>query len=444
MIMKEFVDGKYEEENREIPPKEKFLYLLNDLRIFTEDEQKQKIEEMNELIDEISEDEFESVLSKEIFDKIYEMIEKKKLSMGNAILLLKRIEYCTLLKRIWNEDYHLSLLRKMIKKMMKEEERKKEKKNEMLLVDLCECYAMPQEYEMPKELLDVCVPCLLKVALNKERSKEAQREVEMALITLNCIYSFEVIEKEMFLNEIKEIIQYHQEHHNLTWLAYQSAWQFLIERLYNNNNLKRAVVNELRFVKEATNELEELTKYVNWKKEKGQKETKEIRILKRWQCLISVNFCDCRSDKNECVDLIECIIRLYWAARDTYAEIVKKCFDIFAEMMRQLQLSVIADYFLKGGAFGFALWEIQQSTLNDEISCGCMRFFLETSISLKSKMANETDEAKRKVIKKETLDKMEEEGYEDAIASFHKKFDYLNSCYFSRLAKNIADYFVNI
>eukprot|EP00770_Monocercomonoides_exilis_P006169 MONOS_6139.1-p1 / transcript=MONOS_6139.1 / gene=MONOS_6139 / organism=Monocercomonoides_exilis_PA203 / gene_product=unspecified product / transcript_product=unspecified product / location=Mono_scaffold00189:72019-73460(+) / protein_length=285 / sequence_SO=supercontig / SO=protein_coding / is_pseudo=false len=284
--MKEFVDGKYEEGTREIPRKEKFLYLLNDLRKFSEDEQKQKIEEMNELIDEMNEDEFENI-------------------------------------------------------------------------------------DMPQKLLKVCMPCLLKVASNKERSKEARREGEMALITLNRIYSFEVIEKEMFLNEIKEIIQYHQEHHNLTWLAYQS-------------------------------------------------------------------------DKNECVDFIECITRLCRAARDTHAEIIKKCFDIFAEIMKQLQLSVIANFFLKSDAFDLALGKILQSTLNDAISCGCMRFFLETSISLKSKMANETDEAKRKVIKKETLDKMEEEGYEDAIASFHKKFVYLNCCYFSRLAKNIADYFVNI
>ncbi|KAH7822118.1 uncharacterized protein MONOS_6139 [Monocercomonoides exilis] len=357
---------------------------------------------------------------------------------------MKHIGYCNELKRFWNQDFLCSMLCKKIIKMIVKEANKNDKKNEILFADLFECYVMLQDIDMPQKLLKVCMPCLLKVASNKERSKEARREGEMALITLNRIYSFEVIEKEMFLNEIKEIIQYHQEHHNLTWLAYQSAWQFLIERLYNNNNLKRAVVNELRFVKEATNELEELTKYVNWKKEKGQKETKEIRILKRWQCLISVNFCDCRSDKNECVDFIECITRLCRAARDTHAEIIKKCFDIFAEIMKQLQLSVIANFFLKSDAFDLALGKILQSTLNDAISCGCMRFFLETSISLKSKMANETDEAKRKVIKKETLDKMEEEGYEDAIASFHKKFVYLNCCYFSRLAKNIADYFVNI
>ncbi|KAH7818384.1 uncharacterized protein MONOS_8091 [Monocercomonoides exilis] len=67
----------------------------------------------------------------------------------------------------------------------------------------------------------------LLVALSKEENEEAQKEVEMALLVLGNA-GYQEIEQELFLTEIKEIIKYHQVHRNLTQLAYQSAWQFLM------------------------------------------------------------------------------------------------------------------------------------------------------------------------------------------------------------------------
>ncbi|KAH7814923.1 uncharacterized protein MONOS_11123 [Monocercomonoides exilis] len=74
-------------------------------------------------------------------------------------------------------------------------------------------------------LLSICVPRLLNVALEKKENEEAQKEVENALVALSSVWMMNKKTKKMCSNDIKEIIQYHQENHNLTRLAYQSAWQ---------------------------------------------------------------------------------------------------------------------------------------------------------------------------------------------------------------------------
>ncbi|KAH7823793.1 uncharacterized protein MONOS_17582 [Monocercomonoides exilis] len=99
---------------------------------------------------------------------------------------------------------------------------------------------------------------LLKVAKRKEEDEETQKEAEMALMTLSHQNEYQSIEQKLYLNEIKEIIQYHQQHNNLTQLSYQSAWQFLIERLPQGSKLAKTTVNELHFVREATRGLNEL------------------------------------------------------------------------------------------------------------------------------------------------------------------------------------------
>ncbi|KAH7828412.1 uncharacterized protein MONOS_15190 [Monocercomonoides exilis] len=109
----------------------------------------------------------------------------------------------------------------------------------------------------------MCVSCLLKVTLKKEEDEETQKEVEMALLALSCIYSHYEIEQKQYLNEIKEIIHYHQEHHNLTRLAYLYAWEFLILRLNTDKSLNEVIVNELHFIREARREIEDLSKCVD-------------------------------------------------------------------------------------------------------------------------------------------------------------------------------------
>eukprot|EP00770_Monocercomonoides_exilis_P006194 MONOS_6164.1-p1 / transcript=MONOS_6164.1 / gene=MONOS_6164 / organism=Monocercomonoides_exilis_PA203 / gene_product=unspecified product / transcript_product=unspecified product / location=Mono_scaffold00190:82399-83137(-) / protein_length=199 / sequence_SO=supercontig / SO=protein_coding / is_pseudo=false len=154
--------------------------------------------------------------------------------------------------------------------MIDDENKKKEEKNEKLLVDLCELYIMAYELAIPGSMLFICLPCLLAAALNEEESEEAQKDVEMALFALSNIGKYDEVERESYLIEIAEIIEYHQEHHNLTQLAYQCAWQFLVNRFYNDKSLEGVIANELHFAREAARELEELSKCVDWKrKEEG-------------------------------------------------------------------------------------------------------------------------------------------------------------------------------
>ncbi|KAH7825141.1 uncharacterized protein MONOS_17473 [Monocercomonoides exilis] len=129
-------------------------------------------------------------------------------------------------------------------------------------------------------MLSINLPCLLKVALNKEENEETQKEVEIALMALNNIGYDKFIEQKLYLDEIKEIIKYHQKHFNLTRLAYQSAWEFLIKLMHIFETSKEVITNELHLGREAARELEELRKCVDWKREKeegnGEGEAKEI------------------------------------------------------------------------------------------------------------------------------------------------------------------------
>ncbi|KAH7827005.1 uncharacterized protein MONOS_17350 [Monocercomonoides exilis] len=179
--------------------------------------------------------------------------------------------------------------------------------------------------------------CLLKIALNKQEDEETQKEVELALLALNNTGLIKN-DKELHLNKITEIIKYHQEHHNLTQLAYQSAWRLLVNRLWVDNCLEEVIVNELHFVREAARELEELSKCVDWTrkdKENGGKEEKK--------------------------------------------------------------------------------------ELNKEGD-------------------DEMEEEERKATKRKVLEKMEEEGYEDAVASFHEIFDFLKGEFGPDLSFHISDY----
>ncbi|KAH7819256.1 uncharacterized protein MONOS_2887 [Monocercomonoides exilis] len=205
--------------------------------------------------------------------------------------------------------------------MISEEEQKKEGKNEKLLADLCECY-ISLNYLLSSEMISICVPCLLKVALKKEESEEAQEEVEVDLLALSIVKYYN-IERNMYLNEIREIIKYHQEHHNLTHLAYQYAWRFLINRLHRDESLEEVIVNELHFGKEAARELEELRKNVDWtrKEDERGKETKEVLVITGWMRTIKFYFDSCKLWNEEYVELIGSVVQIYRTAKDNYEEI---------------------------------------------------------------------------------------------------------------------------
>ncbi|KAH7820054.1 uncharacterized protein MONOS_7571 [Monocercomonoides exilis] len=326
--------------------------------------------------------------------------------------------------------------------MISDENEKKVGKNEMLYADLCLCY-LSLRNNCWTELLTICMQCLLKVALKKEESEEVQKEVEMALLTLSDIEYYNV-ERELFLDEIKEIIIYHQEHRNLTQLAYQSAWGFLTNRLFNDENLEEVIVNDLHFVREARREMEELMKYVYWKREKEErgKEGKEEIILSKWLQNLGKFLFFSRLRNEEYSVLVKSIVLAFRSAKDNYRDICSQCVESFSYSV--INKNVKVEDLLKRGAVSLILEEICRPTLNDFVTYESLEFFVKISKKLKEEEEDEMEEAKRKGSKRKAFEKIEEEGYEDIIICFHERFDFLNRDRFGVLSLCISDYFVNV
>eukprot|EP00770_Monocercomonoides_exilis_P004247 MONOS_4228.1-p1 / transcript=MONOS_4228.1 / gene=MONOS_4228 / organism=Monocercomonoides_exilis_PA203 / gene_product=unspecified product / transcript_product=unspecified product / location=Mono_scaffold00110:17323-18600(-) / protein_length=315 / sequence_SO=supercontig / SO=protein_coding / is_pseudo=false len=299
----------FEDRIRMMTKSEKFSKLFHELERCREDEQKQKIKEMNEMINEMDFEEFKSVFTVELFNKIHQMIEEKTFSLENALMLLKHAGYYKELKYFSYYYFDYSLLSERMKEMMIDENEKKKERNEKILTDICECYLYLKDGTISR-LPYACVTCLLKVALKKDETEEAQKEVEMALLALSCIRAESEIEQKLYLNEIKEIIKYHQEHQNLTRLTYQSAWGFLINRFYNDESLENLIMNELHFGREARRELEELSMCIDWKrKEERGKEAKEAIVIERWIYAIDNYLTWCALWSEEFVSLLRSIVQ---------------------------------------------------------------------------------------------------------------------------------------
>ncbi|KAH7818430.1 uncharacterized protein MONOS_18672 [Monocercomonoides exilis] len=423
----------------------KFTELFSQLSYSSDDEQREKIEEMNEVMGKMNKEEFMSVFTKDLSNRMKEMTDEKILSMENAILLLKHVGYWKVLKCIYDFEVSDIFLSDRFQEMIIDEEEKKEGKNEKLLVDLCECYLSLSDMTFFK-IHSICIPCLLKVAMRKEENEEAQKEVEMALLALSVIDAYFPIYQELYLNELKEIVKYHQEHHNLTRIAYQSAWKFLIKRIIFAKSLVDVVVNELHFARESRRELEELTRYIDRKKEKEEdkkgKEVKEVHIIGGWLYMLKSFFLFFRLRKEGLLMPLSSVVHMYRAARENYGEISEQCISVIKTAAGNRDMKIYG--LLKIGAIDAFLEEIQQPTLNDEVIFDCLNFFLNVSNRLKEKTDNEMEEAKRKATKRKVLEKMEEEGYEDFIIGFHKKLFYFNNDLYYQLSLNVSDYFVNV
>eukprot|EP00770_Monocercomonoides_exilis_P009664 MONOS_9616.1-p1 / transcript=MONOS_9616.1 / gene=MONOS_9616 / organism=Monocercomonoides_exilis_PA203 / gene_product=unspecified product / transcript_product=unspecified product / location=Mono_scaffold00403:1710-2760(-) / protein_length=301 / sequence_SO=supercontig / SO=protein_coding / is_pseudo=false len=300
--------------------------------------------------------------------------------------------------------------------MISEEEKKKEGKNEKLLVDLYECYLV-LIYDFTSELHSICVPLLLKAAMNKEERKGSQKDVEIALLALSCISENRKVPEELYLNEIREIIKYHQEHHNLTRLSYQSAWLFLINRFGDDNSLEEVVVDELHFARETARELEELTRCVDWKKNgEEKKEGKEVIIIGRWITTLNIYFKECQIRKKEHVVIIGCIVQMLRAAKDNHREIREKCTKLLITVSYNTAVEI--EDLLKCGAVDVALGEIVRFDLIKSPVEDCLKFFENVCKRLKESKEKENEETKRKEMKRKVFDRLEEEGYEDGIITF--------------------------
>ncbi|KAH7823013.1 uncharacterized protein MONOS_10959 [Monocercomonoides exilis] len=265
----------------------------------------------------------------------------------------------------------------------------------------------------------------------------------MALLSLGNI-GYCGDKEEMCFKEMTEIIEYHQEHRNLTQLAYQSAWQFLIFRLNSGKNKNEVIVNELRFGEEATRELEELSKYVDWKDKKegkGGKEEKELLVIGRWLYVIFYFFDSCNLWNEELAGLVGSLVSVFRASRDNHRETSNQCIYAFKTAAERKCGRV--DDLLKGGAVDAILEEIRRPTLDDEMICDCLIIFVALSSRLKEE-DDKTEKVERRAAKRKMFDKMEEEGYEDIIISFHEVVGFLNTKYLYVLLFGISDYFVNI
>ncbi|KAH7819561.1 uncharacterized protein MONOS_18658 [Monocercomonoides exilis] len=234
--------------------------LFKGLEGYDDDEQRKNVIEMNRMIEEMVRIELYYAFTIEQFDKISEMIDERKDSISYALFTLKCIGYFKELENTWDQSFDGHSLEEKYEKMIIGENLKKKWKNENLLISLCECYIVLTG-GFNSDILLICVPCLLKVALRKEEDEETQKEVEMALLALSNIGTHYPIDQELYLNELKEIIKHHQEHHNLTRFAYQSAWKFLMYRLDNGRSLEDMITKELHFTREETKELEELLQW---------------------------------------------------------------------------------------------------------------------------------------------------------------------------------------
>ncbi|KAH7827395.1 uncharacterized protein MONOS_17317 [Monocercomonoides exilis] len=405
----------------------KFTELFSDLERCNKEEQKQKILEMNEAMEEMDEKEFKSVFTTELFDKICRMIEERKIYLKDSILMLKHVGYFNVLKCACINCFENSSLKKKVGEIIIEEEHKKEEKNEKIFVDLCKCY-ISLSYNIPPELRSICVLCLLKAALNKEESEEVQKEVEMALLALSNIGIWKEIERKQYLNEITEIVRNHQKHRNLTHLAYLSAWRFFINRFFFNEDLESVIENELHFAREATRELEDLMKCVDWKKkeeEMSREETKYVNISERWIQKLNPYIESCRLRSKEYAKLIRSIVQVFRVAKDNHREIRNQC--IYSLRNAAISRALKIDGLLENEAVGVILEEIQQPTLNDKATCECLSFFIAISWRLEEGEEDEADEAKRKATKRKAFDKIEEEGYEDITTSFHELMPYFSS-----------------
>ncbi|KAH7828117.1 uncharacterized protein MONOS_17243 [Monocercomonoides exilis] len=191
---------------------------------------------------------------------------------------------------------------------------------------------------LSSEPLSICVSCLLKVALDKKKDEDTQKmKVEMALLALSRIAG-DALEQELFLNDIKQIIRNHQEHHNLTRLAYQSAWQFLINQLVYDENLDDVIANELHFAREARRELKELSNCMDWNRKeeemskevdegKTRIEAKEIIIMKRWLDELEAYFRSCKLWNEEFVGLLGSIVEIFREARDNHKVVSCNCIE---------------------------------------------------------------------------------------------------------------------
>ncbi|KAH7828259.1 uncharacterized protein MONOS_8119 [Monocercomonoides exilis] len=301
--------------------------------------------------------------------------------------------------------------------MIEEYEKKGNEKNEQLLIDLCESYLF-LGCSLSSESLSICISCLLKVALNQKKDEDAQIKVEMALLALSNIYLRIDAKTELYVNSIEKIIKHHQEYCNLTRLAYQSTWKFLINQFFCIRRLEDVIVNELHFAREARRELKELSNCVNWKRKEEEEgktriEAKEIMIIKRWLDELEAYFRSCKLWNEEFVGLLGSIVEIFREARDNHKVVSCNCIESLESITENRDVNVCC--LLESGAVDVVMEELVQLNIENLRISYCLGFCSSICGRLNINKGKKKDIAEQKELKKKLFEKMEEQGYEDLI-----------------------------
>eukprot|EP00770_Monocercomonoides_exilis_P012794 MONOS_12738.1-p1 / transcript=MONOS_12738.1 / gene=MONOS_12738 / organism=Monocercomonoides_exilis_PA203 / gene_product=unspecified product / transcript_product=unspecified product / location=Mono_scaffold00727:1869-3451(-) / protein_length=381 / sequence_SO=supercontig / SO=protein_coding / is_pseudo=false len=346
--------------------------LFSELKQYKGDEQRQKIQEIYSFLVHNDYEVSKSATTGTTFEEIDEEMGKNNLCLENSIILLKGIGFCKLLKGVHFLGFIDCPLHDRFEKLLLEEENKKEEKNEKLMIGLCECFLalFENQHRVSKDTVNICICCVMKVAMRKEEDEKTQKEVEMALLALGNVRYFECEDGVKFFDKTEEIIKYHQEHHNLTRLAYQSAWHFIVWQTNNDEKMRRVIENELNFCKETERELEELLRCVDWIKKEKEKETDrviEVHVIQRWLETINLYLSKRTLSGDEVNGLIESVVRLCRVAKNVHNETFEKGISIFQTMI--ISCLDNFDYLLRGGAIDFLFQELNQSTF-DEVTLG--------------------------------------------------------------------------
>ncbi|KAH7822233.1 uncharacterized protein MONOS_17707 [Monocercomonoides exilis] len=441
------VVSKFINELSKKPRIERFSKLISGLRNFNKTDQKEIIKELESVMKAMDKNELKGALTVGVFEEIKRMIEDRKLGSDNDYLLMKCIGYWKAMKNIVICNFGKSSLCKRFELMIFEEMNKKEGKNEKRLIGLYESYYLLSDDSIHENLAPIITSCLLKVASDKEESPETEKEVEMALLALSEGSRGILVKGAQHLQEITRIIFHHNDHRNLTQLAFQCAWRFMINNWNSNSNSQIVVVKYMNFLTVVKRELEELAKCVDWKREDEEKENslaepKATQIIVRWLDVLGYFFIMCNKWDDDFYELVRFIVELFRTARDNEQEISEMCAHALKMLAHNENSSV--DAFEKCGVLDVISEELQQLKLENRLASDCLSIYLQIVRRLSNNSGDETDEEKRKELKRKMFEKLEEEGLEDVITSFHETLEYNQSYYDHSLSLNIFDYFVNV
>ncbi|KAH7822671.1 uncharacterized protein MONOS_10738 [Monocercomonoides exilis] len=399
-----------------------FYETLSQLNSCNAVEQAMKIEDVKGMLFKMNENELFSILSKDAFNELCKMMVEEKISVENAVMLLRHMGYRKSLSESWTKCFNRSMLCKYVERMIVEEEEGKDEWKKNLAIGLCECFLFLFDWRrcMPKKVLHKSVTLLLNFASNKEEIVNCQKDVEMALLALSCIAFNEDVKAELYLNKIIEIIKYHQENWNLTRLAYQSIWKFFIDRLFKEGKLASVAVNELHFFEESSRELEELERSVGKKKreKQGEVEAEEVWIIKKWCRTLETYFRYCPMWSKERTEPLSSIVKLCRASK-------KYCSEISIECECSLKRVICASGYTpdkrlpRSGVIEYALEELCLLPVKYDMISPFVMFILKLSEGQITPASDPGNKSCKKKIEKEIAEKLEEEGYEDVIVLFY-------------------------